>query len=413
MGPPDVPPSAMKFGALPAECGVDRTLAIRLHGGAPGEPVTVSVVCRFPGSLMRAHARFVADADGTVDLTRDAPVAGSYTGVDPMGLFWSRAPVAPGPDAGPVDPGDDPLAATLVAQSDDGRVLDRHAVRRVYVGPGVRQSAFDAPGRVGLLFEPDADGPHPAVLVVGGSDGGLGWSREVAALLASHGFVALALGYFGTPGLPPTLDRIPLETFGDALDALAARPSTDAARLGVVGVSRGGELALLLGACFARIGAVVAVTPSGVVWPAYPPTGHSAWTFEGREWPCSNAETYAACLARPDGEREGEIPVENIRGPVLLITGEADGLWPATALASVAQRRLERLRAPAHVEHLRYPEAGHDLAWPHGPTTMRRWTHPVSGAPIEFGGTAVGTARARADAWPRMLAFLRGALARD
>ncbi|MFX6226127.1 acyl-CoA thioesterase/BAAT N-terminal domain-containing protein, partial [Acinetobacter baumannii] len=35
---------------------------------------------------------FIADAQGTVDLTRDAPVSGDYTGLSAMGLIWSQRP---------------------------------------------------------------------------------------------------------------------------------------------------------------------------------------------------------------------------------------------------------------------------------------------------------------------------------
>ncbi|RPH43500.1 MAG: acyltransferase, partial [Burkholderiales bacterium] len=308
MSPHENTGPTVAFDPLPDECLVDLPLAIRLRGASPGEGVTLSLFNRLPGTLMRSVARFVADPDGTVDLTRDAPLVGAYTGVDPMGLFWSRAPVPDGPEAVPVAPSDDPFTVTLVATSDDNRVLARHAIHRVFLGPGVRRTSFDAPGRVGLLFEPASPGPNPAVLVVGGSDGGLAWSREVAGLLASHGFVALALAYFGAEGLPATLDRIPLEYFDAALDTLAALPSTDADRVGVFGASRGGELALLLGARCPRLRAVAAFMPSGVVWPAYPATGYSAWTAEGRDWPCTRATSYEACLAEPDGEREGEVP---------------------------------------------------------------------------------------------------------
>jgi Acyl-CoA thioester hydrolase/BAAT N-terminal region len=42
----------------------------------------------------RSHATFVADSNGRVDVTRQAPIVGTYDGVAPMGLFWSCIPVA-------------------------------------------------------------------------------------------------------------------------------------------------------------------------------------------------------------------------------------------------------------------------------------------------------------------------------
>ena len=83
-----------------------------------------------------------------------------------------------------------------------------------------------------------------------------------AAHLAARGYAALALAYFGTEHLPPTLAEIPLEYFETALAWLARQPEVDPDRLGVAGVLRGGELALLLGATFPALRAVVADVPS-------------------------------------------------------------------------------------------------------------------------------------------------------
>ena len=64
-------------------------------------------------------------------------------------------------------------------------------------------------GLVGTLFCPNTSGPHPAVITLGGMGGGL---REGGAeALASEGFAALALAYFGLEGLPRELVEIPLE----------------------------------------------------------------------------------------------------------------------------------------------------------------------------------------------------------
>ena len=82
--------------------------------------------------------------------------------------------------------------------------------------------------------------------------------------------------------------------------------------------SRGGELALLLGATYSRIRAVVAYVPSGIVWPSFPPTGHSAWTLGGKEAPYANVLTYeqwdravAQGLAKEDSLDWYLIPLRN------------------------------------------------------------------------------------------------------
>ena len=78
---------------------------------------------------------------------------------------------------------------------------------------------------------------------------------------------------------------IPLEYFARALRRLRARPDVDLRRVAVIGVSRGGEAALLIGATYPRlVHGVVALVPSNVVNPTL--DGHSAaWTVHGRPVP--------------------------------------------------------------------------------------------------------------------------------
>ena len=118
---------------------------------------------------------------------------------------------------------------------------------------------------VGVLYGPSTPRPHPAVIVLGGVGGGL---REGGAeALASEGFAALALAYFGVDPLPRELVEVPLEYFGKALGWLKSQPEVDADRMAVVGNSKGGELALLLGASYPEdVKAVVGYAPSAVVW---------------------------------------------------------------------------------------------------------------------------------------------------
>lgn len=344
-----------------------------------------------------------------------------------MGLFWSRAPVHADVAKGYEGKSKDPFTATLTAEA-EGDTLISHSIKRTFVGPAVASRDVNVNGLVGRMFEPVRQGPHRAVLVVGGSGGGLAWSQEMAALLASHGYAAFALAYFAAEGLPPTLDRIPLEYFGTALEWMSAQPGVAAKHLGVVGVSRGGELALLLGATYPSIRAVVAYVPSGIAWAAYPPSGHGAWTLNGKEvlhadsfsydpWRRSSAgikagkfDCYLVPLEDADYAAMASIPVERINGPVLMISGADDQLWPSTELTEFAVRRFRQKDFPHRVEHLKYANAGHSIGWPNGPTTMLKSKHPVSGEDMDMGGTAEGTAHARRDSWPRMLAFLQQAL---
>jgi len=135
-------------------------------------------------------------------------------------------------------------------------------------------------GLAGKLFLPDEGDALSAVIVLGGSGGGI---REYEArLLAEHGFAALALRYFSGPGLPLRLRHIPLEYFERAIHWLTRQPRCAGPNVAIVGSSRGGEAALLLGATYPQVRAIVAFAPSCVVWGA-------AWTYEGVPFPFMSA----------------------------------------------------------------------------------------------------------------------------
>ena len=53
--------------------------------------------------------------------------------------------------------------------------------------------------------------------------------------------------------------------------------------VGVIGGSRGGELALLLGALFRQVSSVVAIAPSHAMWGGY--SRSPAWTLNGKGLP--------------------------------------------------------------------------------------------------------------------------------
>ncbi|PYN82526.1 MAG: hypothetical protein DMD97_00845, partial [Candidatus Rokuibacteriota bacterium] len=72
----------------------DAPLSIALEGFAPRTRVTVTATFQVAEATpWRSGAAFIADDGGRVDVTRQAPVAGTWEGVSPMGLFWSATPV--------------------------------------------------------------------------------------------------------------------------------------------------------------------------------------------------------------------------------------------------------------------------------------------------------------------------------
>jgi hypothetical protein len=187
---------------------IDETVAIRVQGFPPRQSVTITATqTLYDSSRWQAYATFTSDDTGCVSLAHQAPISGTYDRISPMGLIWS-AERLPG-EAQPVPVGSimRPLPVDIEAVSRDG--TRAHATfRRHVAGPGVTRHPIRSEGIIGTLFLPPGAGPHPAVLVVSGGGGGIDEFR--GAILASHGYPALALGHFGVEGLPRGLVNIPL-----------------------------------------------------------------------------------------------------------------------------------------------------------------------------------------------------------
>src|SRR5215210_7514493 len=334
---------ARKLRVFPAKVKVDEPFAIILGNLSPWQRVTLRA--RFVDGYdveWTSMATFRADFRGTVDVSRQPTVEGSYTGKDPMGLVWS-ADGQGAPYAISLRP--QPLFITAETEGEKAGVeVARNLLTDEIVSTDVREH-----GLYGRFFRPASGEPVPGVLVLGGSEGGLApYVMREAALLAGHGFAALALAYFYLGSLPYGLAGIPLEYFGGALRWLKDHPSVRGDRLGVVGTSRGGELALLLGAHYPELEAVVSYAGSGFVCPS--PAGQDpAWTFRGKPLPWI-PNPFDIFQARPGQIEKSEIPVERTNGPVLLISGDADQVWPSTQLSQVAVDRLRHSERPYHDE---------------------------------------------------------------
>jgi dienelactone hydrolase len=414
----------------PESAMVDAPVRIGAEGLAPG--AVAEIVLRWPdapGGPLRSSAWVRADRHGRVDLRVQAPDSGSYAGVDAAGLLWSMVPDSASSAPPAAEPWHAPRPLRLRAElSVDGRRVEERAVTRTLMAPGVTVEEVAEAGVVARLYAPVRTGRRlPVVLVLSGSEGGFDDLR--AAVLASHGYAALTVAYFGAPGLPEELFEIPVERVAAAVVWVRGRAELDGGRIAALGASRGAELALVAASVIPEIRAVVAYAPTDVVNQGVDRRGGSratsSWTWAGtplpflvqtpppafqaqfrgpppyRLRPLYEASRSAGALAR------AAIPVERIRGGVLLISGEDDQMIPASTAAEAVVQRLRAARHPYPYLHRGYPDAGHVILIPHFPTPPR-----ARMGPWLSGGTPVGYARADADSWPLMLRFLADALRR-
>jgi dienelactone hydrolase len=413
----------------PVEGLIDEPLHVVLHGFQPQDPVTVHSSASFAeaAGTWSATATYVPDDSGTIDLDTQAPESGSYAVADSSALIWALRPDDPTTNSRALNAGLEPWNLTVIASQGDTTVSS--TIQRKQVGDDVKLVEVREDDIIANLFLPEGKGPYPTVLVLGGSGGG--FADRQAALLASHGFAAVSLAYFGVEGLPEELRRIPLEYFESALSWIGEHPLLDSTRLAVSGTSRGGELALLLASRYPQIRSVVAWVPSGYLWGAISriddvgsDEDFASWTYGGKALPDAGrvrnnavapdetgiihlAPAYLDFAADESRANAALIPVENINGPVLLVSGKADTLWPSAHFGTLIEQRLRERGFDFAAEHLSYDDAGHSIGGGIFPTTINQSFHPIRKAIIDLGGTPEGLARARADSWPRALEFLR------
>ncbi|AUL20000.1 palmitoyl-CoA hydrolase [Bordetella holmesii] len=418
----------------PADALIDVPRRIVVRGAQPGAEVSLQTATSRAGVTWRAQASFVADAQGSVDTTRDAPIRGSYEGVSPMGLIWSQAPEVAGRRETFNQPVTEALATEVLASTQDMHASG-HFVQRL-AAAGVTRREVREDGLVGTLYLPAGEGPHPAIMILNGSGGGINEPR--AALYASHGYAAFALGYFKAPGLSDYISNTPLEYFQRGLQWLRreVRPAHDFVALS--GQSRGGELVLLLGATFAKdVSAVIAYVPGAVVHSgqnaADPKVGREGptWLLEGKALPhvWENNRTaswkpfddgpaphrhelaFLTALQDPDAVARARIPVERIQGPVMLLSATDDGSWPSSLYSRMVRDKLTETGQPHDVRWLDFENGGHLIVFPYVPTTQMVYAHPVSGKISTSGGNPRDNAHADEASWAGVLQFLRGAVA--
>jgi dienelactone hydrolase len=103
-------------------------------------------------------------------------------------------------------------------------------------------------------------------------------------------------------------------------------------------------------------------------------------------------------------------PLERIRGPILCLAADDDQIWNSSLHCELALAHLHAHRHQFADAMISYPEAGHlFLNAESGPGSAMNRIQTASFEMV-FGGTPEGDARAAADAWPRIHAFLAAAL---
>ncbi|XP_023147545.2 peroxisomal succinyl-coenzyme A thioesterase-like isoform X1 [Amphiprion ocellaris] len=398
---------------LPTRGLVDEKFKVLVENLPPGRPVTVRSLHHSDNDhYWEAFGFYTSDHRGTVNVSKDQSVGGTYTGKEPMGLLWSMCPV-PGSHKGlrlrKLNMCS-PMLVNISVHSGhegfrDGAPLASVLVERWYMAPGVKRIDVQEKGLLGTLFLPPGPGPFPGILDLWGGGGGLVEYRS--ALLASHGFATMSLDYLSCGQ--------PVFTYVEtAFNFIKDHPQVIADRVGVVGLCLGSLPALYLAADSTVVKPRCTVCIS--CFAIYPSDRVLSGSFEEITSLSGNIPVDENNLERWKDVGLGllsgslrKVNMEKVTSPLLLVSGCDDQNWPSFETAEDITQTMRAAGNDHLLSRLDYPDSGHLIEPPFSPhfrastfvTTNKRK------AMILWGGQTKPHSDAQEDSWRKILSFLQ------
>ena len=190
----------------------------------------------------------------------------------------------------------------------------------------------------GFFCLPAGRGPFPVLIVFHGSDGFKPNHADIAKKLAREGLAALVPTWFGGDPARPHWDDLRPEDIFSVVSWLKGQSRIDTDRLGIMGFSRGGGLAVIFGALIPETKAIVNYF------------GYVSWKSEHKE--------FSYLPLNPVNPLD---IVQKISCPILSFHGDRD-----TVVSLENTLRLEQECQRYGVEHqyVLYPGVDHSFIWP-------------------------------------------------
>ncbi|XP_041804955.1 acyl-coenzyme A thioesterase 5-like [Chelmon rostratus] len=370
------------------------------------------------GVVFSSSATYRADGRGEIDLDRDPSLGGSYVGVEPTGLLWSMRADRPHKrfqKTNSLSP--HVVKFSVHEEGGEGRMLAEATNERVLMGDGVRRVPVKEGNFRGVLFTPPGGGPFPAVLDLYTFGGGL--SEKRASLLASRGFVVLTVALYGHDDMPKNIREVHLDYFEEAIEFLRRQDQVGNNRVGVISLSKSGDLALSVASFLPGVGATVWINGccSNTLLPLYYKRSQilPALMFDVTQIIPTESGAFIGnnVLHNPlTEENKGSlIPIEQAKGRFLFVASEDDLNWDSKAYMDVMVERLKR-HGKENFESVCYPGAGHYLEPPYGPYCPSSF-HGIVGKPVLWGGEPRSHAAAEVHIWMKIQEFFRTLLSCD
>lgn len=285
-----------------------------------------------------SEATFVTDNKGNISVSKSPSIRGDYLGVNGMGLFESLHYSKMISSKRCLSLEDLPLYDYFNAEISlwiKEKKVAETTVKRYFKYPNIEYKNIVNANWLGRIFYRNTEDKAPCIIVLSGSDGGLEKSQNIAMLLASRGYVSLAMSYFGMDGQTPYLDQIPLENIQEALQILSENTHVDPNRIGIYGRSKGAEYALASISKFHEFKSAVLNAPSNQVYEGLRGkmnSHHSSWTFKNQEVPYTKFSILKLLQSKvlpqhPAKAPDSLIDVHDSGTNILLIASTKDEVW--------------------------------------------------------------------------------------
>ncbi|KAI3370573.1 hypothetical protein L3Q82_007142 [Scortum barcoo] len=324
----DIQPSCVKLSVQPSRGLMDEKFVVLVQNATPGFQLTVHALHQCEdGHSWEAFAHYTANATGTVNVSEDPSLGGTYSGVEQMGLLWSLRPV----------PGSK---------------------------PGLRLRKMN-------VQTPMEERDHSlACWIFGG--GGMNLLESRAALLASHGIASLTLNYLAPKITVENGKVVDNDYFERAYRVLEQHPQVLSSRIAMLGLSLGTTITLKMAVysqvvklrCAVCISGTHVQPVNGSLEEMYTFCQKHAWKTRVSE---ENQVIWRDLLLPITTDPKYKVDMGRIECPLLLVVGEDDQNWPAKESTQDIKEMMERAGNSHLLTILSYPNAGHLIEPPYTP----------------------------------------------
>ncbi|XP_059092453.1 acyl-coenzyme A thioesterase 6-like isoform X4 [Tigriopus californicus] len=436
---------------------IDEPVSIKVAGLPNYSCVQAKLSLNVPKERLSFESKswFRTSKNGSLDFgTATALPGSSYEGVDPMGIFWSMRPKPGSMDSIQTIDVTSSLPFDLEIFGADAEQLTSSAttsneinwnkedqflncltsctILRSFMGQDVSRIPIRHGQVRGTLFLPRTFPSEdkildqfscPLVLTMYGGIIRGHVIEERAAVLASKGFASMAVAFFGVDDLPRRYKDIRVEYFEEAIEAavLAGQGQIDRERVGIVGTSKGGDVALSCVA-FLREKIKAAVIINAAIYSVATTTHYKNQSVASLPVEMSDESSIIirddqtldmSGLLQPDKYPDSLIPFADAPADLLFLAGCDDHNFDSVQFAQKAAVLMEQA-GKTNFEVVPLDGMGHMCNLPYSPSVFST-LHPLAppGVRLFMGGqdTPIQHIRGQQAAWKKMIQFLSDSLA--